>query len=78
MNYQKFSSDTNYFVWVDYLAPGMSQTQGDSGYAPVQGYMVVLGNREIGIVSEADGAKPRTVLITREQYQQMFEEGEEQ
>ena len=30
-----------------------------------------------GIVSEADGAKPRTVLITREQYQQMFEEGEE-
>ena len=31
-----------------------------------------------GIVSEADGAKPRTVLITREQYQQMFEEGEEQ
>ena len=31
-----------------------------------------------GIVLEADGAKPRTVLITREQYQQMFEEGEEQ
>lgn len=31
-----------------------------------------------GIVSEADGAKPRTVLITREQYQQMFDEGEEQ
>ena len=31
-----------------------------------------------GIVSEADGAKPRTVLISREQYQQMFDEGEEQ
>ena len=31
-----------------------------------------------GIVSEADGAKPRTVLITREQFQQMFDEGEEQ
>ena len=31
-----------------------------------------------GIVSEADGAKPRSVLITREQFQQMFDEGEEQ
>ena len=29
-----------------------------------------------GIVSEADGAKPREVLITREQFQQMFEEDE--
>ena len=27
-----------------------------------------------GIVSEADGAKPREVLITREQYNRMFEE----
>ena len=27
-----------------------------------------------GIVSEADGAKPRAVLISREQYKQMFEE----
>jgi len=27
-----------------------------------------------GIVSEADGAKPRTVLISRDQFQQMFEE----
>ena len=27
-----------------------------------------------GIVSEADGAKPRTVLITREEAQAMFEE----
>ena len=26
-----------------------------------------------GIISEADGAKPRSVLITREQYEQMFE-----
>ena len=50
------ASVAGYFVWGDYLAPGMSQTQGDSGYAPVQGYMVVLGNREIGIVSEADKA----------------------
>jgi len=29
-----------------------------------------------GIVSEADGAKPRAVLISREQFKQMFEEGE--
>jgi len=29
-----------------------------------------------GIVSEADGAKPRSVLISREQFQQMFEEEE--
>ena len=29
-----------------------------------------------GIVSEADGAKPRAVLISREQYKQMFEEGD--
>ena len=27
-----------------------------------------------GIVSEADGAKPRTVLVTREQFQRMFED----
>ena len=30
-----------------------------------------------GIVSEADGAKPRTVNISRDQFQQMFEEEEE-
>jgi S-DNA-T family DNA segregation ATPase FtsK/SpoIIIE len=29
-----------------------------------------------GIVSEADGAKPRTVLITREEYRRLFEDGE--
>ncbi len=29
-----------------------------------------------GIVSEADGAKPRAVLITREQFNQMFEDGD--
>jgi len=29
-----------------------------------------------GIVSEADGAKPRTVLITREQFMNMFSEDE--
>ena len=29
-----------------------------------------------GIVSEADGAKPRAVLITREQFNQMFDDGE--
>ena len=27
-----------------------------------------------GIVSEADGAKPRTVLITREQMNELFDE----
>ena len=31
-----------------------------------------------GIVSEADGAKPRTVLITREQFREMFDEDEEE
>ena len=31
-----------------------------------------------GIVSEADGAKPRAVLLTREQFRQMFEEEEAQ
>ena len=30
-----------------------------------------------GVVSEADGAKPRTVLISREQFRQMFGEEEE-
>ena len=29
-----------------------------------------------GIVSEADGAKPRAVLITREQFNRMFEDGD--
>ncbi len=30
-----------------------------------------------GIVSEADGAKPRNVLVTREQFEQMFEDEED-
>ena len=30
-----------------------------------------------GVVSEADGAKPRTVLISREQFRQMFGEEED-
>ncbi len=29
-----------------------------------------------GIVSEADGAKPRTVLISRDEYRRLFEDGE--
>ena len=29
-----------------------------------------------GIVSEADGAKPRTVLISRDQFQQMLAVGD--
>ena len=31
-----------------------------------------------GIVSDADGAKPRNVLITREQFRQMFDEDEDE
>lgn len=42
------------------------------GYAKAGRLIDEMAQR--GIVSEADGAKPRQVLITREQAQQMFEE----
>lgn len=67
---------SGFFLWTDYISPSLDKAAfTESEYAPIQGYLVQVGAREIGVVSEQDRAAVEACVADLQQQAQALAGG---